>query len=342
MTLGGRRRFAAAEDAARLRDGARSGDSARTCPRRFSRRSKIRWRTCCRDTRGRAGRFARRRRRPVSACRRAEVRRALERLAARGRVIEGDFLPGGRSREWCDASVLRAIKRRSLAKLRREIEPVEPPVSGGSCWTGRASRTRGRGASALLSAVERLDGAPVPASVLETEILPARVSGYRPGDLDALCAAGEVTWRGLEPLGAADGRIALFLAGRSSVASASSRTEPGALAAALRDLLARRGALFFADLRAETGAFPGDLLAAPVGAGVARGGHQRHARPVAFAPGAPGLAAAPHPPPRRGVRGLRAARAGGHSFATSRPATAAARRFGGPRCAKRSWPGTES
>src|SRR6185369_4147927 len=141
----------------------------------------------------------------------ATARLALERLADRGRVLEGDFLRGGRAREWCDAGVLRSIKRRSLAKLRREVEPVEPAALGRFLleWQGVA-RPRA-GLDALLSVVEQLQGAPIPASVLEREVLPASLERYRTADLDTLCAAGEVTWRGIEPLGPSDGRIALYL-----------------------------------------------------------------------------------------------------------------------------------
>ena len=53
---------------------------------------------------------------------------ALHRLAAGGRVAEGEFRPGGRGTEWCDAGVLRLLRRRCLAKLRKEAEPVAPPV----------------------------------------------------------------------------------------------------------------------------------------------------------------------------------------------------------------------
>src|SRR4030095_16035494 len=68
------------------------------------------------------------------------------------------------------------------------------------------------GADAVLDAIEQLQGAPLPASVLETDILPARLDVYDPADLDAVTAAGEVVWVGVEPLGERDGRIALYLA----------------------------------------------------------------------------------------------------------------------------------
>ena len=71
---------------------------------------------------------------------------------------------------------------------------------------------RRRGADALLDVIEQLQGAPLAASILETEILPARLESYDPADLDAVIAAGEVVWVGVEPLGERDGRIALYLA----------------------------------------------------------------------------------------------------------------------------------
>jgi ATP-dependent helicase Lhr and Lhr-like helicase len=190
------------------------------------------------------------------------VRLALDRLAERGRVVEGDFLPGGREREWCDAGSLRAIKRRSLAKLRREVEPVEPAAFARflSSWQGVASPRAGL--ESLLSSVEQLQGSPMPASVLESEVLPARVERYRPADLDFLLASGEVVWRGLEPLGPSDGRVALYLTDRAALLAPPPRplSNEGPLASRVRELLGSRGALFFPDLAAETGAFAGDLL----------------------------------------------------------------------------------
>ncbi|MEO7093787.1 MAG: DEAD/DEAH box helicase, partial [Polyangiales bacterium] len=113
---------------------------------------------------------------------------ALERLMERGRVVQGEFLRGGRSREWCDAEVLRALRRKSLARLRKEVEPVTAAAFGRFLpeWQGIVGTSldevspRRASFDALLTAIERLQAAPLPASVLETEILPARVPGYRP------------------------------------------------------------------------------------------------------------------------------------------------------------------
>ena len=60
----------------------------------------------------------------------AVVHQTLVRLAAQGRVLEGEFRPGGTGTEWCDAEVLRKLRRRSLARLRHEVEPVEPAALG--------------------------------------------------------------------------------------------------------------------------------------------------------------------------------------------------------------------
>ncbi len=139
------------------------------------------------------------------------VEAALQRLVGTGRVMEGGFRPGGLNREWIDAEVLRTIRRKSLARLRKEVEPVAQATLARlfTRWQGVVQPRRGL--DALLDVIENLQGAPLPASLLETEILPARISGYKPADLDTLIAAGEVTWIGLSPLGERDGRLALFL-----------------------------------------------------------------------------------------------------------------------------------
>jgi ATP-dependent Lhr-like helicase len=166
---------------------------------------------------------------------RAVVDETLQRLAAANRVLEGEFLPersstaprsdyaapaapalaesrpGGTEREWCEPGVLAQIRRRSLAKLRKEVEPVEPAVLGRLVTTWQGVTRKRRGLDPLLDVVESLEAAPLPASLIESEILPARIDEYVPGDLDTLLAAGEVVWCGLEPLGERDGRIALFL-----------------------------------------------------------------------------------------------------------------------------------
>jgi ATP-dependent Lhr-like helicase len=190
------------------------------------------------------------------------VEPALRRLAAAGKVVEGEFRPGGTHREWCDAEVLRTLRRRSLARLRHEIEPVEPAVLGRLVTAWQGVTRRRHGLDALLDVIENLQGAALPASVLEREILPARIDGYTPGDLDALAAAGEVVWRGVEPLGERDGRITLYLA--DAVGRLRRSPLPPAdlpvLQARVLEHLRTHGASFFAALHGALGGFAGDLV----------------------------------------------------------------------------------
>ncbi len=193
---------------------------------------------------------------------RATAESILKALSASGRLLEGEFRPGGTGREWCDPDVLQSVRRRSLARLRREVEPVEPAVFGRllTSWQG-VSRPR-LGLDALLDAVENLQGAPLPASILESEILAARVQGYNPADLDALTAAGEITWCGVEPLGDRDGRLALFLT--DSLSRLRRRQPPPELSPRERDILAHlesEGASFFAALHeACGGGYPAETV----------------------------------------------------------------------------------
>jgi len=140
------------------------------------------------------------------------VEAVLQRLVGLGRVVEGGFRPGGVNREWIDAEVLRTVRRKSLAKLRKEVEPVAQRTLARLLTRWQGVLQPRRGLDALLDAIENLQGTPLPASLLETEILPARIAGYKSGDLDTLIAAGEVVWMGMEPLGERDGGVGLYLA----------------------------------------------------------------------------------------------------------------------------------
>ena len=182
----------------------------------------------------------------------APVLEVLARLVKAGRVAEGEMLPGGHGREFVDTEVLRAIKRRSLAALRREVEPVGPEALGRFLPEWQRVTRPARGLEGLLTVIEQLQGAAVPASDLESRILPARLTGYGPHQLDELCSAGEILWRGLEPLGPADGRIALYLTDHYGLLAPPRQQAEGDIAQTVRALLSARGALFFTDLVATT------------------------------------------------------------------------------------------
>jgi ATP-dependent Lhr-like helicase len=189
---------------------------------------------------------------------------ALRALVQSGRIVEGGFRPGGVHREWCDNEVLRSIRRKSLARLRKEVEPVEQATLARlfARWQGVIQQRRGL--DALLDAVENLQGAAIPASILETELLPARIAGYKPSDLDMLIAAGEVMWVGLEPLGERDGRVSLYLAEKLSQLWPPTQEDTAALnerEQAIVEYLRARGASFFQDLHDGVGGgYPGETL----------------------------------------------------------------------------------
>ncbi|MEU8174270.1 DEAD/DEAH box helicase [Microbispora hainanensis] len=254
----------------------------------------------------------------------AVVDEALRRLAAAGRVVAGEFRPGGRGEEWCDAGVLRLLRRRSLARLRKEVEPVPPETlaaflpawhgivpqngtpagsgqggsgqggsgQGGSgqggtggwqaggtqrgfgggqagSWQGGAGGGQAGGATgfaesgahsgpghgsaramdALITAIERLQGAAVPASALESLVLPARVPGYSPALLDELTSSGEVVWVGQGSLPGGDGWVGLYFADTAPLLlPAPSEITMTPLHEQILEILSGGGALFFREL----------------------------------------------------------------------------------------------
>jgi ATP-dependent Lhr-like helicase len=206
------------------------------------------------------------------------VEAVLTQLNSQGKLLEGEFRPNGHHREWCDPEVLRQIRRKSLARLRREIEPVEQStfVRFSTRWQGVTVPRRGL--DALLDTIEALQGAALLVSELETEILPARVADYQPGNLDTLMAAGEVTWVGVEQIGDRNGRVALYLtealpllrltdtaalAGTVTSQVVPDQTPHSERAEKIAEFLARQGASFFSEIHTACGGgFPGDTVEA--------------------------------------------------------------------------------
>ncbi len=192
----------------------------------------------------------------------AVCQQTLARLGAQGRVLEGEFRPSGSGAEWCDAEVLRSLRRRSLARLRHEVEPVEPvalarflPSWQNVVPTGSAHRgNRLRGIDGVVSVVEQLAGCAVPASALESLVLPSRVADYQPAMLDELTATGEVLWAGHGGLPGSDGWVSLHLADTAPL----TLPDPGDLEMsdqheAVLEALAGGGAYFFRQLATTLG-----------------------------------------------------------------------------------------
>jgi ATP-dependent Lhr-like helicase len=205
----------------------------------------------------------------------AVVTDALVRLEAEDRLVRGALRPdvlGGTGDEYCDPGVLQVLRRRSLAALRSEVEPVEPESLGVFLprWQGVGARAL-RGTDGLLRAVEQLAGAQVPASALETLVLPARIADYSPALLDELTTTGEVLWAGHRPpagTSSGDGLVSLHLADDAPLTLAA----PADLAAdgpldsdlhrAVLDLLTASGGFFLPRLAALSGRPEADVLEA--------------------------------------------------------------------------------
>ena len=185
----------------------------------------------------------------------AAIHTALRSLEQTGKVTRGAFRPGGAGQEWVDTGVLRRLKRRSLAVLRREIEAVEQTALG--CflptWQG-VGRTGRRHVAALLETIRTLQGASIPASILERDVFPARLD-YTPGMLDQLMASGEIVWMGRGPIGPRDGRVALYLRDQFPILHRSTDKDlpDSDLHGAIRSQLADRGASFFGDIHTASG-----------------------------------------------------------------------------------------
>jgi ATP-dependent Lhr-like helicase len=173
-----------------------------------------------------------------------DVEEHLRQLEREEKLVRGELRPGGTEREWCDPEVLRRLRRASLAALRREVEPVEEAALGRflPSWHGIDRR------ASLREALVPLQALALPAALWEAEVLPRRVPDYRPEQLDALCASGELVW-----VGAGLDRVALFfrddasLLGRPSAAPAPDAEAHDAIRAALTG-----GALFWDGLLSTT------------------------------------------------------------------------------------------
>ncbi|MGH2789496.1 MAG: Lhr family helicase, partial [Actinomycetota bacterium] len=187
----------------------------------------------------------------------AVVRAALERLEIDGRVLEGEFRPGGTGREWIDVEVLRRLRRMSLAAFRKEVEPAPPEALArfAQAWHGmdRAGPSHST-LDDLYRVIEQLQGVPLVASALERTILPARLPGYSPTLLDQLGASGELVWCGAGALGSDDGWLCVALADRAELLLPGPATdELSGAAQSVHAALDESGALFFRQIAEKTG-----------------------------------------------------------------------------------------
>jgi ATP-dependent helicase Lhr and Lhr-like helicase len=191
---------------------------------------------------------------------------ALRELERAGTLVRGELLPGGSEREWCDADVLRRVRRASLAHLRREVEPAGRDRFARflSSWQNvDAHRATGAGPDRLREALVPMQGVALTPKVWEADVLPRRLGAYSPAWLDELCTSGEVVWIGAGARGRSDGRVALYfredvrLAGPPPANAKLERAE-GEPHDAIRERLAA-GPAFWLDLLADLD-FPAEEL----------------------------------------------------------------------------------
>jgi ATP-dependent Lhr-like helicase len=186
----------------------------------------------------------------------AVVDQSLRTLEIDGRVVDGEFRPGGSGREWIDVEVLRRLRRKSLAAYRREIEPAPPEAFArfASAWhgVGRAG-PREANLDSLYQVIEQLQGLPLPASALERQVLAARLPGYYPALLDQLGASGEIVWCGAGAIGSDDGWVALAPADQAGTLLPEPQTaELSETAQKILDVLSGGGAMFFRQIADAT------------------------------------------------------------------------------------------
>ena len=180
----------------------------------------------------------------------------LGRLAADGRLVRGDFITpeaadGGSAgaEQWCDTDVLRMLRRRSLAALRAQVEPVSTAAYARFLPAWQHVFSGHSGLDGLASVIDQLAGVRMPASAIEPLVLAPRVRDYSPAMLDELLATGEVSWSGAGAISGSDGWIALHPADSAPLTLlAPAEIEFTAAHRAILDTLTGGGAYFFRQL----------------------------------------------------------------------------------------------
>ncbi|MDT5012614.1 MAG: ATP-dependent helicase Lhr and Lhr-like helicase [Mycobacterium sp.] len=174
----------------------------------------------------------------------------MGRLAVDGKLVRGEFVgAASESDQWCDAEVLRMLRRRSLAALRAQVEPVSTAAYGRFLPAWQQLGARASGVDGLATAIEQLAGIAVPASALEPLILGQRVRDYQPAMLDELLAAGEVVWSGAGTISGSDGWISLHMADTAPLSlAATGEIELNDHHRMILDTLGHGGGFFFRQL----------------------------------------------------------------------------------------------
>jgi ATP-dependent helicase Lhr and Lhr-like helicase len=194
----------------------------------------------------------------------ADPTAVLNKLEREGAIVRGELRPGGTEREWCDAEVLRRLRRASLAVLRKEIEAADQRALAAflPSWQGVDRHpAAGAGVDRLREVLVPLQGLALPADVWERDVLPRRTGAYSPTWLDQLCASGELVWVGAGALGRNSGRVALYFRDDAElIGPPANKSDPPSMPEhdALRERLAQ-SPCFFTDLLAELALSPEEI-----------------------------------------------------------------------------------
>jgi ATP-dependent helicase Lhr and Lhr-like helicase len=194
----------------------------------------------------------------------ADPTAVLTKLEREGEIVRGELRPGGSEREWCDAEVLRRLRRASLAVLRKEIEAADQRALAAflPSWQGVDRHpAAGAGVDRLREVLVPLQGLALPADVWERDVLPRRSGAYSPTWLDQLCASGELVWVGAGALGRNSGRVALYFRDDAElIGPPANKSDPPSMPEhdALRERLAQ-SPCFFTDLLAELALSPEEI-----------------------------------------------------------------------------------
>ncbi|MDT5177012.1 MAG: ATP-dependent helicase Lhr and Lhr-like helicase [Mycobacterium sp.] len=185
----------------------------------------------------------------------------LGRMSVDRRLVRGEF-DAEDTEQWCDADVLKILRRRSLAALRAQVEPVSTAAYARflPAWQ-QVGVEKSTGVDGLASVIEQLSGVPIPASAIEPLVFGQRVRNYQPAMLDELLASGEVTWSGAGSISNGDGWISFHSAETAPLTlAAPAEIEFTDVHREIMAALGHGGAYFFRQL--TTGASEADTKAA--------------------------------------------------------------------------------
>lgn len=199
----------------------------------------------------------------------SQAQAIIARWADARQLEPAPFAEPGKEELWTASAVAARIVRFSLQEFRRQAEPA-PAARYASLLAERLGlrlapqqtvRSLGEeGTELLRQALTRLEGLFLPLSHWESFLLPVRLPGYRPADLDLLCSMGEVRWIGRRPEGEKEGRVAFFLADSHDLYAPYLRSSFPTRYPELLGLLRSRGASFLSAIARERDQLPSETL----------------------------------------------------------------------------------